>query len=108
MADGAAVRAAVAITPVIHLLSASVLYLGFLAIGFHPPYATVVFIVSYTTVIALLPISLNGIGVYESAFVLLCSHSGIGSAEAFSVALLTRVTGTIVSSTGGVLYVTRR
>ena len=68
-----------------------------------------VFLIStLTSIVCLLPISVNGWGVYEGAFVLLFTQVGVGSAGALSVALLGRVVGTLVSSVGGVLYMIRR
>ena len=61
-------------------------------------------VVPLITIIGLLPITINSIGLREGAFVYLLGQVGVDSAESFALALLYRV-GILASSlVGGVLY----
>jgi len=61
-------------------------------------------VVPLITIIGLVPITLNSIGLREGAFVYFFSHVGVDSAESFALALLYRV-GILASSlVGGALY----
>ena len=83
-------------------------YFAFLALGVDISFGTVLFISLLLNVIAMLPISINGWGIREGAFVLLFTQVGVGSAEALSVALLGRVLELLVSSVGGFMYLSHR
>ena len=83
-------------------------YFAFLAFGIDISFGTVLFISLLVNVISMVPISVNGLGIREGAFVLLCTQVGVGSAEALSVALLGRVLVLLISSVGGLMYLTHR
>ena len=97
---------AVAISVASRLVAAIGSYFGFLALGVDVSFGTVLFISLLLNVISMLPISINGWGIREGAFVLLYTQVGVGSAEALSVALLDRVISVLSSFVGGVLYMT--
>lgn len=54
--------------------------------------------------VGMIPVSLNGIGVREGAWVLLFSQVGVSSAEAFSMSVLSLLVVTTASLAGGVFY----
>ena len=99
---------AVAISVAFRLVAAIGSYFGFLALGVDISFETVFFISLLVNAISLVPISINGWGLREGAFVFLYTQVGVGSAEALSVALLGRVLGAVISSSGALLYLTRR
>jgi len=99
---------AVALSVGFRLVTAISSYFGFLAFGIDISFGTVLFISLLVNVISLVPISINGWGIREGAFVLLYTQVGVGSAEALSVALLGRVLGILVSSVGGLMYLSHR
>ena len=97
---------AIAISVAFRLVIAIGSYFEFLALGVDISFETVVFISLLVNVISLVPISINGWGLREGAFVLLYTQVGVGSAEALSVALLGRVLGAVMSSGGALFYLT--
>ncbi len=58
--------------------------------------------------VSMIPISLNGLGMREGAWVLLFSHVGVSAAAAFSMSILSLMVLTAVSMSGGVLYLADR
>jgi len=54
--------------------------------------------------VSMIPISLNGLGVREGAWVLLFSQAGVPSTEAFSMSILMLLVMTATSLIGGVFY----
>jgi glycosyltransferase 2 family protein len=56
------------------------------------------------TFITILPLSVNGIGLQEGAYVYLLSRSGLSVQEAFAVALLVRIVATMGCLPGAILY----
>ena len=99
---------AVAISVAFRLVAAIGSYFLFLALGVDISFETVLLISLLAHAIFLVPISINGWGLREGAFVLLYTQVGVGSAEALSVALLDRVLEAAMSSPGALLYLTHR
>jgi len=99
---------AVALSVGFRLVTATGSYFAFLAFGIDISFGTVLFISLLLSFITMVPISINGWGIREGAFVLLYTQVGVGSAEALSVALLGRVLGLLMSSVGGLMYLTHR
>jgi glycosyltransferase 2 family protein len=60
--------------------------------------------VPLVTFVAIIPISFNGIGVQESAYIYLLSKAGLSLQESIGVALLTRIITTMGCLPGGFLY----
>jgi hypothetical protein len=56
------------------------------------------------TAAALIPLSLNGLGIREGASVLLFSRVGITNAQALSLSLLMLLVGLLTGLIGGVIY----
>lgn len=83
-------------------------YLGFLAFDLTISPLLVVVLVPVVYAVTALPISINGLGVSEGVFVLVFAAAGLQPAEAAAVAILLRVTGMLLSSFGGLLYLFER
>jgi uncharacterized protein (TIRG00374 family) len=77
------------------------------AIGMDMPLNYFFFFVPLATVVAMVPLSLAGLGIREGAFVFLFAKAGGSSAEAMSISLLFFFTMLIVSLIGGVEYLRR-
>ncbi|MCK4822914.1 flippase-like domain-containing protein, partial [bacterium] len=60
------------------------------------------------SVLTMLPISLNGIGIREGAFVFFFTKVGISSAQALSMSILTYTIVLLASLIGGLIYAARR
>ena len=102
------ISGAVLMSVAFRLVATAGTYSGFRALNVDIPLGSVLFVVSVINLVSLVPVSINGWGLREGAFVLLFTQIGVGSAEAFGVALLGRVLGVLFSSVGGVLYITQR
>jgi uncharacterized protein (TIRG00374 family) len=72
-----------------------------------PPVHFVSFI-PLITLLSMLPVSINGIGIQDGAFVLLFSRAGVVPAEAFSMSLLFHAYRMMVGLVGGLVYAARR
>ena len=83
-------------------------WFGFMALGVEIAPWVVISLVPLVHLVTILPISVNGLGVREGAFVVLFTAVGLVPAQAAAVAILLQVTGTIMSSFGGVLYLLER
>ncbi len=57
------------------------------------------------TIISLIPITINGLGMRESAYVFLFSSYGIAQEEALSLSLLFFAASVIASSVGGIVFI---
>lgn len=79
-------------------------YLYILAINNYIAISQLVPIIPLISLISLIPLSINGIGVTEGAFVYFFSILGLSSAEALSIALLSRGVNLAVSLLGGIFY----
>jgi uncharacterized membrane protein YbhN (UPF0104 family) len=95
---------------IVYLLSYASLFLTILSYwlliqAFHPtvPFLHVFFITILTYFVAILPISINGIGVQEGSYSLLLMQIGFGYEQALASALMIRVLTLLVSAFGGIL-----
>jgi len=77
------------------------------SIGMDIPLNYFFFFVPIATVVAMIPLSLAGLGIREGAFVYLFAKAGGSSAEAMSVSLLFFFSMLVVSLIGGVEYLRR-
>jgi uncharacterized protein (TIRG00374 family) len=79
-------------------------YLTFISLGIDIPLKEVIFFAPIIPLISLLPVSLNGIGIAEGAFVILYTQLGVSPEEALAAALVRRLLLLVFSLYGG-LYV---
>jgi uncharacterized protein (TIRG00374 family) len=80
-------------------------YLG-RGLGIEAPLATYMAFVPVILLIMLLPITFNGIGTSQAAFVWLFTHAGVAAATAFALSVLFVALGIVGNLPGGVLFVT--
>ncbi len=64
------------------------------------------YLIPITAIVTLLPISINGIGLREGAFVVTFSQVGLASEEALSLSLIITLTTLLTSLIGGWFYIT--
>ena len=64
--------------------------------------------VSMIAVVTALPLSLNGLGIKEGAYVFFFGLAGIAAPQALALALLSRGLTLVVSLIGGAIYLTGR
>jgi len=62
-------------------------------------------IVPVITVIGLIPVTINGIGLREGAFVFIFTQMGVTASQSLILSLLYRLGIIILSLVGGVLYI---
>jgi hypothetical protein len=90
---------------------ASVVLLGwatFVAIGVPVSLGACFLFIPIISAIQLVPISLNGFGVREGAYIFFFGSQGVGQPEAVAASLLFALLVSAVSLGGGVLFATRR
>lgn len=80
-------------------------YLLLLAVGARLSPVEVIFIAPMIPLISTIPVSVNGIGVAEGAFVLFYVQVGVPVEAALAAALLRRVVALIVSLAGGLFWI---
>ena len=78
------------------------------ALGVAAPWPAAVWLVILSSLSLLLPVSINGIGVVESVYVLVLGSYGVGGAAGLSVALAVRLLGLAISLLGGLALLERR
>jgi uncharacterized protein (TIRG00374 family) len=100
---GLLVKAAL-ITILFNVTWATSSYCGFLAFDLTISPLLVIMLIPVVYSVTALPISINGLGVSEGVFVLVFTAGGLQATEAAAVAILLRVTGTVMSGFGGLLY----
>ena len=61
-------------------------------------------VISIITLISRIPVSVAGLGIVEGSYVLLFSILGVSTTEAFTLALLVRLTECVFAIAGGMLY----
>ncbi len=96
--------AGIALSVGFYVVAALHAYLAFLAFGIEVPFAAVLVIVPLMAAIMAVPISVNGWGVTELATVMLYAQLGVAASDAFSVALLGRLTLTLIGAMGGLIF----
>jgi len=99
---------AVIISVAFHLVSALATYYALRALGLDIPLGSVLFVSMVVNIVSLAPISINGWGLREGGFVLLLTQTGADNAEVLAAVLLDRVIRVMLSSVGGILYMTDR
>ena len=79
-------------------------YVGALALGIQVPVVTFAVLVLIVILVALLPISIGGIGVREAAFVFLLGFAGVSEEAAFGLSVLIYVLGLVTILPGALLW----
>lgn len=74
------------------------------AVGESIPIFSLAVVVAVSTVIALIPISINGIGLMDGSYIFLLVHYGVGYDQAVIVMLLIRLLQLPLSLVGGIFY----
>ena len=85
-----------------------VAWAGFQAIGVPAPLGACFLFIPIISAIQLVPVSLNGLGVREGAYVVFFGSIGIGRIEAAAASLLFGILVAVVSLIGGAIFATRR
>jgi uncharacterized protein (TIRG00374 family) len=93
----------IALGIVFYMLLAFEAFLAFHALGIDIDPVLVMIVVPMIALISCIPITINGWGAAEATSLLLYTQLGVTSPAAFSVALLTRVSGTLISGLGGLI-----
>ena len=79
-----------------------------LALGLAVPLDVYVALVPIILLIVLMPITINGIGTTQAAFVWLFGRAGVGEAPAFALSVLFLGIAVVGNLPGGLLYLFRR
>jgi uncharacterized protein (TIRG00374 family) len=79
-------------------------YLISISLGIRIPYLWFVALVPSVMVVSMIPISIAGLGVRESAYVGIFSNMGIQAAKSFSISLVTFTLNIWLCVIGGILY----
>jgi uncharacterized protein (TIRG00374 family) len=77
-------------------------------LGGEVAWAPVVLSVAAANVAGMLPLSINGLGAMEGAFVYVWSHYGIGTEVALSAMIIIRCSNLVISAIGGIVFSTQR
>lgn len=78
------------------------------ALRIEVPLAASLWLVVLSSLSLLLPVTVNGMGIVESVYVLVLGSYGVAPAAGLSVALMVRVIALLISLSGGVLLIDRR
>ncbi len=97
----AAVMLASLVYQALHILT---VYFIALSLGIELSLVYYFLFIPVVMVVSLIPISLNGLGMREGAWVILFGQVGLSSAEAFSMSILSYLVMSVVSLAGGVFY----
>jgi glycosyltransferase 2 family protein len=84
----AAAAGVLGVATIYQLSTVAAVYLATRALGLHLPVAAVLAFAPVVAIAQVLPISLNGLGVREGAFVLFLGPLGVGAGQAIAVGLL--------------------
>jgi len=79
-------------------------YLLGLAVGITQPLSTYVAFIPLILLVMLLPVTVNGLGTSQAAFVWFFGQAGVGRAEAFALSILFVALGIVGNLPGGLLY----
>jgi uncharacterized membrane protein YbhN (UPF0104 family) len=88
----------------LHLLGVFVFYLLAVEFGINLSFLTCMTLILPVCLILVIPISIGGWGLRESALVLACSSVGIGLTEAMAISTVYGLLNVIVSLPGGILF----
>jgi len=102
--ERATMTAAMALSIVFQSIPIVYVYCLMRSIGADLDPTALILVVPAVSLVGILPITINGIGLREGAFVLLLAKAGIDRPEAFAIAVMYRVGIMLMSSIGGVLY----
>lgn len=80
----------------------------FLALGIHIPWLALLMIITLISVITMLPVSVNGIGVREGSYVFFFQQLGVPSEMAVAVSLLFFFLVSVSSLAGGLFWISER
>lgn len=81
-------------------------FVAALALGFDVSFIYFLAIVPALFIMLRIPVSIQGIGVEEGLYIIFLTMIGLSTTEAFSLALLIRISRSIISLCGGLLYAT--
>lgn len=90
------------------LVQITIILINFLlsrSLGINLPFISLIAYIPLITIISLIPVTINGLGMRESAYVFLFSYYGIAREEALSLSLLFFATSVIASLMGGILFI---
>jgi len=90
------------------LVQITIILINFLisrSLGINLPFISLIAYIPLITIISLIPVTINGLGLRESAYVFLFSFYGIAREEALSLSLLFFATSVIASLVGGILFI---
>jgi uncharacterized membrane protein YbhN (UPF0104 family) len=88
----------------VQLLRISQAWMLGLALGLHPGFVAYLLYIPVILLVMLLPISINGIGTSQAAFVWLFAESGVAAPDAFALSVLFVALGVVGNLPGGILY----
>jgi uncharacterized protein (TIRG00374 family) len=69
------------------------------------PFSALLAFVPIITIISLIPLTINGLGLREAAYVYFFSSINITESEAFSISIVYFITSVITSSIGGIVFI---
>lgn len=75
-----------------------------ISFGIEVSFRPLLLIIPTVSLLGILPISINSIGVREGAFVYLFTHMGVSTSESFAVSLVYRIGILLITLLGGVFY----
>jgi len=87
-----------------HVLAGTNFYLACLALNYQPNFLEMIIVTPFILLLSVLPVTINGIGLWEGSIVLFFSLLGMPKPLALSVALLLRLKTLLISSFGGIFY----
>ncbi len=91
-----------------HLLAGVNLYIACRALNVNPDLVGVILVTPLIMIVSMIPISLNGAGLWEGSFVVFLAMLGVPESVAVSAALLLRFKTLIMSVFGWFVYLTQR
>jgi glycosyltransferase 2 family protein len=100
------ILASLGLSFIYYVIASVTMYFYVLAAGQNLNFILLLFINMIVTFLIMIPVSLNGIGVQEGAFVFYLTKLGINPASSLLIALLPRIDMLIFSLIGAVIYLT--
>jgi uncharacterized membrane protein YbhN (UPF0104 family) len=97
-------RVAIVCSLFVQATSAVQIYMLALALGIHAPFLVFAMVVPMITLLTMIPITVNGIGVREGSLVLLLAPVGVAQPQAVALGLLWFLMILATSLAGGVVY----
>jgi uncharacterized protein (TIRG00374 family) len=89
---------------IFQIIAITVVYILFSALGVEDVWAKSAYLSAIIGIVAVLPISINGIGVVEGSFVVAAALVGINQTDAAIVAILLRIFVIPISAVCGIIY----